>query len=182
MANNVLLAKGLDKDGKVVEVRGTYFTKTGRTGVADSIQAVQQAGLVQVPSYMLGEGRIAAGRDAEAKGDVKLALEEPVWNQWHDTFAETDTIVDKKGILGGKGKLYVASFQHGGFFVHDHKRIKDSVQGKSGRRLTSQYSMPLDQKTEVDVFLDAVKNNDTAVLVQKEWMKEGSLYLFNGFG
>lgn len=183
MANdNVLLAKGLDKDGNVVEVRGKYFLKNGITGVADSIQAVQKAKLDQVPSYLIGEGRIAAGRDAEARGNVKLALEEPVWYQWHDTFAETDTIVDEKGILGKKGELYVVSFQNGGFFVHDHKRIKDSVQRKNGRKLTSQYTMPLDQETEVDVLLDAAAGRDTDVLWQNGWFKkEGSLYLFNGF-
>src|SRR3989338_1578954 len=177
----VLLAKGLDQDGLIVEVRGTPFHKTGRTGVADGIEAVQELGLIQVSSYLLGEGRVAAGRDAEARGNIKLALEEPVWNQWHDAFAETNTIVDKKGILGAKGQLYVASFQNGGFFVHDSQRIEDSVQGKSCRSLTSHYTMPLDQKTEVDLFLDAVKRKDTAVLVQKGWMKEGSLYLFNDF-
>ena len=87
MINNVLFAKGLDKDGNVVEVRGKCFHRTGRTGVADGIKAVQEANLIQVPSYLLGEGRVAAGRDAEARGNIELALQKSVWSQWYDAFS-----------------------------------------------------------------------------------------------
>lgn len=174
MTNQILLAKGLDKKGNVIKVRGTIFFR--RTGVADSIKKLQKEGLIPVPTYLIGEGRVAASRDAETRGDdVKFAPGKSVWNRWYGTFAETDILVDKKGILGIEGKLYAASFQNGGFFVHDPKRIRKSV-----RRDFS--SIKLKQKKEVDVFLDAVKRNDPAVLTQKGWMKGRSLYAFNGFG
>src|SRR3989338_9913068 len=121
----VLLRKGLDNEGKVLEVRGTPFYRTGTTGLADGIEAVQRLGLIQVPIYLLGEGRVAAGRDAQARGDIQLALQEPVWTQFHDGLAEVDTVDDQKGILGVKGQSYVAKFQNGGLFAKDHQRIRD---------------------------------------------------------
>ena len=100
----ILLGKGLDNEGKVLEVRGTPFYRTGTTGLADGIQAVQESGLVHIPIYLLGEGRVAAGRDAQAQGNIQLALQEPVWTEFHDGLAEVDTVVDKRGrSFGGDG-------------------------------------------------------------------------------
>ena len=177
----VLLGKGLDKDGNILEVRGTPFYRTGTTGLADGIDAVQRSGLIQVPIYLLGEGRVAAGRDAQAQGNIQLALQEPVWAQFHDGLAEVDTVVDKKGILGEKGQSYVAKFQNGGLFVNDHQRIRDAVLGRNGKRLTDSNAMPLDQK-EVNAFLDVVKSGDANALQQMGFLQGGSVYVFKNFG
>ena len=177
----ILLGKGLDKEEKVLEVRGTLFYRTGKTGLADGIDAVQRSGLIQVPIYLLGEGRVAAGRDAQAQGNIQLALQEPVWAQFHDGLAEVDTVVDQKGILGVKGQSYVAKFQNGGLFAKDHQRIRDAVLGRNGKRLTDSYAMPLDQK-EVNAFLDAVSSGDTNALQQMGFLQGGSVYVFKNFG
>lgn len=177
----VLLAKGLDKDDKIVEVRGTPFYRTGATGVGDSIQALQEAHLIHVPAYLFGEGRVAAAREAEAKGNVQLALQESVWSTWHDASGETDTFLDKEGILGQKGQLYVASFQNGGLFVHNPNRIQNSVLKQDGHRLTQWNSISLDPN-EVNAVLDAVNQKDTVALRQMGVLHGGSKYVFNGFG
>jgi len=182
MSNEIiLLGKGLDKDGNVLEVSGTSFYRAGSTGLVDGIEAVQQAGLIQIPIYLLGEGRVAAGRDAQAQGNIQLALQEPVWTQFHDGLAEVDTVVDKKGILGKKGQEYVAKFQNSGLFVNDHQRIKDAVLGRNGKRLTDSYAMPLDQQ-EVNAFLDTVKSRDANALQQMGFLQGGSVYVFKNFG
>src|SRR3989338_5068334 len=177
----ILLGKGLDKDGEGIEVRGTPFYRTGTTGLADGIDAIQRSGLIQVPIYLLGEGRVAAGRDAQDQGNIQLALQEPVWAQFHDGLAEVDTVVDKKGILGEKGESYVAKFQNGGLFAKDHQRIRDAVLGRNGKRLTDSYAMPLDQK-EVNAFLDVVKSGDATALQQMGFLQGGSVYVFKNFG
>ncbi len=177
----VLLGKGLDKDGNVLEVRGTSFYRTGTTGLADGIEAVQQAGLIQVPIYLLGEGRVAAGRDAEARGRIRLALQKTVWTQYHDGLAEVDTVVDKKGILGKKGELYAVKFQNGGLFANNHQRIRDAVLGTNGKRLTDSYAMPLNRK-EVNAFLDAVQSGDANALREMGFLQGGSVYVFKNFG
>src|SRR3989338_10974092 len=179
----VLLAQGLDKDNNVIEVRGTPFYREERTGVADGITALQNAPgtLQQVPAYLLGEGKVAAGRAAEAQGDIQLALQESVWKTWHDTFGETDTILDERGILGQEGQLYVASFQNGGLFVHAPQRIKDAVLGRNEESLTEWYSLQLKQE-EVNKVLDAIKRKDVAALREMGVLRGDSAQMFHGFG
>ncbi len=130
----VLLSKGLDKDGQVVEVRGMPFYRSKITGIANSIQAAQQAGL-RAPSYLLAEGRIAAGQDAQARGNIQLALEEPVWDNWYETLAETDTFVLEQNYRHSRLGRYVVDIQNGAIFSHDHQRIRNSVLGQKGLHL-----------------------------------------------
>lgn len=177
----VLLTKGLNADNHIIEVRGTPFQRTGKTGVGDGIQALQQEKLLHAPTYLLGEGRVAAGQDAQAQGNIQFALQESVWSQWHDTYGETDTLLDANGICGSKGQLYVASFQQGGLFVHNPMRIQDAVLKKNGQHLTENNALSLNQQ-EVDAVLDAVKRKDTAALREIGFLRGGSQYIFEGFG
>lgn len=181
MAATVLLAQGLDQDKQVVDVRGTPFYKASSTGVGDSIQELQQNGLLQVPAYLIGEGRVAAGRAAEAQGDIQLALQEEVWSNWHDTFGEMNTLLDKQGILGTKSQLYVASFQNGGMFIHNPSRIQDTVFKRNGQHLTAKNALQLEQD-EVNLVLDAIKGKDVAALQQMGVLHGSSKYAFTSFG
>lgn len=131
----VLLAKGLDKDKAVVDVRGTPFFRKGATGVADSIQAVEEAAVVRAPAYWLAQGRIAAVRDARSRGNVKLALEEVVWSDWHNALGDTDVFATEKEYQGFKKGVFVADIVNGTVFSHDHQRIRDSVLNRNGLQL-----------------------------------------------
>ncbi|MBI3033113.1 hypothetical protein HYY69_06570 [Candidatus Woesearchaeota archaeon] len=181
MAENsqaVLLGKGVDKDGNVLEVKGERFYRGAQTGVADSIRAVLGAGLFRVPTYMQGEGRIAAVQDAQARGNVQLALQDPIWGHFGDSYAERLTILDEKGILGQKRQLYVVSLQNAALFSNDHQRIRNAV---VNRELVD-YALQLTQP-EVDTFLEALRDaNPTATFKQHDWVKnEGSpVYVFKG--
>ncbi len=161
----VLLSHGKDQTGQLVTITGTPFYRTGNTGVADSIQAVETAGLVRVPAYWIAEGRAVA------------PATDPVWAQWHDSYGERDTIVDQKGILGTKGQVYVVDFQNGGIFMGDHQRIRTAI---TNRQLLNNAS-PLNQKKDVNPFLDAVKSNDTVALQQKGLVRKGPVYVFKSF-
>src|SRR3989338_3234851 len=161
----VLLSNGLDQNAQPVTIRGTPFYITGNTGVADSIQAVERAGLVRVPAYWIAEGRAVA------------PATDPVWTQWHDSYGERDTIVDQKGILGTKNQVYVVDFQNGGMFMGNHQRIRMTV----ANRQLQNHAMPLDQEKDVNSFLDAVAHNDTAALQQRGLVREGSVYVFKSF-
>src|SRR3989338_9078541 len=161
----VLLSNGKDQNGQPVTIRGTPFYIAGNTGVADSIQAVERAGLVRVPAYLIAEGRAVA------------PVTDPVWTQWHDSYGERDTIVDQKGILGAKDQVYVVDFQNGGMFMGDYQRIRTAV--KDGKLQNN--AIPLDQENDVNSFLDAVAQNDTAVLQQRGLVREGSVYVFKSF-
>jgi len=161
----VLLSNGLDQNAQPITIRGTPFYITGETGVADSIQAVERAGLVRVPAYWIAEGQTVA------------PATDPVWTQWYDSYGERDTIVDKRGILGTKDQVYVVDFQNGGMFTGNHQRIRTAV--KDGKLQNN--AIPLDQENDVNSFLDAVAQNDTAVLQQRGLVREGSVYVFKSF-
>ena len=168
MSDTIMFQRGVDAEGRVIEVLGTPFYKTGNTGFADSVAAVQSAGLHRAPTYMFALARATA-----EKSDA-------VWSQWHNTNAEVDTVLDKEGILGKSGQLYVVDFQNGGLFVNDYSRVRSAVTTEGGLR---NGAMPLG-KEEVKEFFTYVKEGDVAALRQKGWLQgaEGANYIFKNGG
>ena len=128
---------------------GKSFYRTGNTGLADSIKAVLDEGLIHVPTYSLVAGRAFVGKENEA------------WSQYHDSRAERITALDEKGIMGAKGTVYSLDIQNGGLFVCNPQRIKEAVEG--GKLVN--YAIQLEQE-EVNAVLDAMKKGDTAALKQ----------------
>jgi len=99
------------------ELRGAHFYREGKTGVADSIQAVQDTGLLQVPTYAFAKGRVHVGVEDS----------ERVWNNWHDGLGERLTLnVDQsyRGIPKGE---YVVDIQGGGIFMPRHEAIRRAI-------------------------------------------------------
>lgn len=128
-------------------LRGKSILREGRTGVADSMEALLKEELMPAPTYRLIGGRSFAGED------------EPAWQQYHDTLAERITAFDPKGIMGEPDATYVLDIQNGGLFVRNHQRIRDAV---SKEQLVN-HALQLSQE-EVDAVLDAIKKKDYAAL------------------
>jgi len=147
---------------------GQALYAPGNTGLADSIEAVQKAGLVAVPTYLLVRGRAFADKES------------PAWQEYHDANAERLTLKDENGILGEKGKLYAVSIENGGLFVWNPQRVRDAVNAQNGQSMTN-YALNLTQG-EVDAFLDAYQKKDDKAIAQ---IAHGSnvKYIgdFNGF-
>src|SRR3989338_5430343 len=81
------------------------FYREGQFGVVDSIQAVHNAGLLQVPTYMVVRGRGLADQGAEKPT-------EQVWTNWQDTLGERLTIEVAQGQYKNiEGGLYVVDLQ-----------------------------------------------------------------------
>lgn len=131
------------------ELFGKPIHMAGNTGLAKSIKAILDEGLIHVPTYSLVAGRAFVGKEDEA------------WSQYHDTNAERITALDEKGIMGAKGTVYALDIQNGGLFVWNPQRIKTAVEG--GKLVN--YALQLEQK-EVNAVLDAMKRGDTAALKQ----------------
>ena len=162
----LLLDRGYDKQKAPINVEGTSFYKEGKTGVADSIHAVQNAGFRQAPTYLLVQGRSLADSN------------NPIWTQWHDSYAERLTLTDAKGTLGEEGAVYVVDIQNGGLFAGNPQRIRSAVL-EGG--LTSNYAMSIEQ-SEVDELLDAIARQDEAHLKQKGWTTANVVKFFTDFG
>ncbi|MFH1211492.1 MAG: hypothetical protein V1659_01020 [Candidatus Woesearchaeota archaeon] len=131
------------------ELFGKQFYMTGSTGLADSIKALLDEGLVHVPTYGLVAGRAFVGKEDEA------------WSLYHDSRAERITALDEKGIMGAKGTVYALDIQNGGLFVWNPQRIKTAVEGGN----LVNYALQLEQE-EVNAVLDAIKKQDTLALKQ----------------
>ncbi len=102
------------------ELRGRAFPKdfNNGEGVADSVEAVQNAGLVQVPCYALVRGRATASK------------EEPVWSRWHDTLGERMVLdIRAEQYQGVKAGMYVVDLIGAGLFISRPNIIRQAVQG-----------------------------------------------------
>jgi hypothetical protein len=100
------------------ELRGARFGKSGATGVADSVQAVQEANLLQVPPYAIVAGRAIAAR------------EEPTWKTFVDTLGERLTLEVRAGQYDGiDAGLYVVDLIGAGLFMPRHDVIRAAVKG-----------------------------------------------------
>src|SRR3989344_4151085 len=160
--------EGADIRGATVggaELFGKPIYKTGSTGLADSIKAVLDEGLIHVPTYSLVAGRAFVGKENEA------------WSQYHDSKAERITALDEKGIMGAKGTVYVLDIQNGGLFVGNPQRIKEDVEG--GKLVDNALQL---RQEEINTVLDAMKHGDTAAL--KQIVQGGNVAYaghFNGF-
>lgn len=111
------------------ELRGAQFYKTPSNGmgVADSIEAVQGAGLVQVPAYLMANGRISAIKQAKINGNAKDALNDPVWGAWHETYGERLTLEVKKEYEGLEKGVYVVDVQGAGLFMPRPDAIREAI-------------------------------------------------------
>src|SRR3989338_6134279 len=173
----VLLAKGLDAHNKVIEVQGTQLiNEYGDFGQA--YLDIKIGGMVNVPAHMILEGRIAACKEAATQGDINLAFKEPIWQGGFDAFGEMSLLLDKKGIVGRKGRLYKTIFQNGGPTVNSWYHIRHFILGTNGQY--SDREIRLEQE-EMNQVLDAVKKNDGAALRQMGILYGGSIYTFRNF-
>jgi hypothetical protein len=101
------------------ELSASRFYRRGNTGVADSVQAVQDAGLLQVPSYAYIKGRSFVGLDA------------PVWSNFQDSLGERLTLNANKTYEGVPRGDWVVDVQGGGLFMPRHEIIKSAVEGNA---------------------------------------------------
>ena len=96
------------------DLKAARFYREGRKGVADSVQAVQEAGLLQVPFYAYVQGRSFVG------------LDDPVWTDFHDSLAERLTLKIDKSYDGiPKLKNIVVDIVGGGLFMPQHELIRN---------------------------------------------------------
>ncbi len=97
-------------------IRGGPYCRNSVFAVADSIQAVQGAGLLQVPTYAFINGR---GR---------ASLDDFVWDRWfHDSLGERLTLsvcADYKDVPKGE---YVVDIQGGGLYMPFHELIRSRI-------------------------------------------------------
>lgn len=105
--------KGLRIGGGELKAARCYRSRN--TGVADSVQAVQEAGLLQVPTYAHAHGRSFEG------------LESPSWSEFHDTLGERLTLRAEKDYNGIPKGDYVVDVQGGGLFMPHHEVIRRAV-------------------------------------------------------
>src|SRR3989338_3793084 len=153
-----------DKNGQTIDVTEEHFFSD--SCIADSIKAVKKAGLIRAPTYLHVQGRANALEN------------DPLWDYWFDTYGERLLIVDKEGINGNKGQLYVVSLQNCGIFSNNPHRIRTAIQ----EQRLKDGQIPLDQETDVNAFLEAINNtNYTKEFQQKGWTKSGQLYVFKSF-
>jgi len=125
--------RGYTAEGE--ELRGAQFYKTPSNGmgVVDSIEAVQGADLLQVPAYLMANGRISAIKKARLNGNVKDALNDPVWGVWHDTHGERLTLEATESYEDlGKG-AYVVDIQGVGLFMPRPDAIRQAINDKELR-------------------------------------------------
>src|SRR3989338_4644842 len=105
MKFDVLLDKNCD-----LSLFATCLDYTSRLGVVDSIQDVHQAGLLQVPTYMVVKGRGLADQGVEKPNN-------PVWTKWCHTLGERLTLsVPVRCYNGIPGGLQVVDIQGAGLF------------------------------------------------------------------
>lgn len=120
----VLLDKGersIDGFFSEYELRGVPMYKEGKSGLADSVQAVQEAGLLQVPTYLLVNGRIHADKASEE-------ITKTVWTTWNNSLGERLTLaVEQDRYKDVQKGVYVVDIQNGGFFMPCHKDIRTAV-------------------------------------------------------
>ncbi|MBN1645645.1 hypothetical protein JW868_01245, partial [Candidatus Woesearchaeota archaeon] len=131
MAENVLIEEP--------PVELTPFPKGGKTGVADSIKAVQESsGLIRSPSYALVIARAVAPQVNS------------LWDRWYDLDEEQVRVIanqDFRDVSAGDHRLFLVGCT---MFSHDTDAINKFVNGKGtvdGKRkigLTN-YSVPLSQ-------------------------------------
>lgn len=97
------------------ELKAARCYHSGNTGVADSVEAVQSAGLLQVPTY------------AHAHGRSFECLESPSWSEFHDTLGERLTLRVDKSYDGVSKGDYVVDVQGGGLFMPRHELIRRAI-------------------------------------------------------
>jgi hypothetical protein len=113
--------KGFESGSKVNGAR--IYDSTGNKGVAKSIEAVQNNGLIQVPTYIIANGRILA--------DVSS----PTWQNWIDTHAERNTILVDTDLSSKYQGLQVVDIQNGGLFINRPQIILDALENRNGHNL-----------------------------------------------
>ncbi len=133
--------KGFETGSAVL--KGKPVNKKGSTGLADSIEAVLDSGLIHVPTYRLIGGRAFAGKDDD------------IWSHYYESRAERITAYDEKGILGAQGAVYTIDIQNGGLFVWNPQRIREAVNG--GKLVDSALQLTPE---EIDNLLDAINRKD----------------------
>jgi hypothetical protein len=142
MADTITVNVG---EGKVVQLERFY--RSGSTGVADSIEAVQEAsGLIRLPSY-----GVAIARALDSQNDA-------LWTSWHDLDAEQIRATATKnydGVLKGDHRLFLVGASA---FSQDPKAIRSFIEGKGsldGKEKVglTNYSVPLSQTGQIDRLL-----------------------------
>jgi len=102
---------------------GTGEHDAVKAGVVNSIRAVQNAGLMQTPTYLLVNGRAFA--------DYDEIFSEFVWRTWYDTLGERLTLETNKTYSGIDIGQYVVDIQNGGLFVPRPDKIEEAVKNNS---------------------------------------------------
>ncbi|MBR9692651.1 hypothetical protein GOV07_01835 [Candidatus Woesearchaeota archaeon] len=104
------------------QLRGVRMYRQRITGVADSIQAVQEADLARVASFLLLHGRSLVPEE------VTSWQESPEWNSWDDMNHERLVLKDTKGVYGVRNAHMVVDLVNAPYFSDDHERIRAAVQ------------------------------------------------------
>ena len=139
MFNDILIEK--------LNVKLTPFSKTGATGMADSIEAVQKAsGLIRLPPYGL-----VIARDVAPENNA-------LWDSWYDLDEEQVRVRAKKsykGINQGEHRLFLVGCSS---FSHDTDALRALVKERDRRDkiagfTDNNFCVPLSQEGQVDRLL-----------------------------
>ncbi|GEM_PF-2726241 len=107
----------LDRDVLGHEVRGTPFY---RKSVADSIEAIQKVGQLQVPTYALANGRIYADKEKKHPSEI-------VWTMSYEGLGERLLLRAEKAYQSVPEGVYVVDLQGAGIFMARPDEIRRVV-------------------------------------------------------
>ncbi len=130
------------------QIRGAPFYRTGTTGLADSAAAVQEAHLLQAPTYFLGNGFKLADRGKEKPS-------EEIITEWHDGLGERLTL-QTEGYKGIPDGLHAVDIQGAGIFMPRPQEIRAVIEGKDPARRMKNYAYPVSQQEKDRLLGDKV--------------------------
>ncbi|MFT7616200.1 MAG: hypothetical protein ACI8Y7_001029, partial [Candidatus Woesearchaeota archaeon] len=109
------------------------FFRKSNLGVVESIEAVHNNNLVQVPAYALINGRSVVDANTIGKNGVEIfeKVTEPGWNSWHDSLGERLTLRADRSYPGIKQGLYVVDLIGAGLFMSRPTELRNAIRQES---------------------------------------------------
>ena len=108
----------LDRKDDGSELKGISMSPLAKIleiGIAEPIQAVQEAGLIQIPTYLSIKGRILADKDSNT------------WSYRTNTLGERNTIKIHRRYKLHKSGLYIVDIQNAGLFANTPEVMIDQI-------------------------------------------------------
>ncbi|MFT7616198.1 MAG: hypothetical protein ACI8Y7_001027 [Candidatus Woesearchaeota archaeon] len=127
--NFKVLLNTVDLQGSISELRAASFFRKSNLGVVESIEAVHNNNLVQVPAYALINGRSVVDANTIGTNGVEIfeKVTEPGWNSWHDSLGERLTLRADKSYDKIKKGLYVVDLIGAGLFMSRPTELRKAI-------------------------------------------------------